>query len=556
MLRESGAHRQKSKPFLSIKGQHLLMNVRIAKDVSTRAQRLKKTSITFPVSELSQSDRKALPKLIKAADLMSEIFLCQVSPANIKLREDLKSAEDSLSREAFHYFQVNFGPWDRLSGNEPFIGEERKPPGAGFYPEDMTKDEFQRWIQQHPEDRTRLTGLYTVIRREGSRLVAVPYAEHYREFLDPAAKLLTEAAEAVENKSLQKFLRSRARAFLTDDYFESDIDWMDLDSALEVTIGPYEVYEDAWFGYKAAFEAFVTMNDAVESAKLKKYASLLPRMELNLPIPDKYKNTQRGTESPIRVVNEIYTGGDARKGIQISAFNLPNDEKVREAKGSKKVLLKNVMEAKFRSCLQPIANRLISKDQLPLVTFQAYFNEVLFHELSHGLGPGTIIKPDGTKSEVRLELKEFYSAIEEAKADAVGLWNIIYMIDTGIIDKRAENEEYVTYVAGKFRSARFGLHEAHGLGVVLQYSFLKEKGVIRLDAAGRFKVNLNSVRNGVRDLANELLMIEAEGNYARAKEFLGEFGKVPKDLDEAMEKVVDLPIDIRPDYEVLRVVGK
>ena len=364
-----------------------------------------------------------------------------------------------------------------------------------------------------------------------------------------------EAAEAVENKSLQKFLRSRARAFLTDDYFESDIDWMDLDSALEVTIGPYEVYEDALFGYKAAFEAFVTMNDPAESAKLQKYASLLPKMELSLPIPDKYKNTQRGTESPIRVVNEIYTGGDARKGVQISAFNLPNDEKIREAKGSKKVLLKNVMEAKFRSCFQPIASRVISKDQLPLVTFQAYFNETLFHELSHGLGPGTIIKSDGTKSEVRLELKEFYSAIEEAKADIVGLWNIIYMMDSGIIDKSMENEEYVTYVAGKFRSARFGLHEAHGLGVVLQYNFLKEKGVVRQDPARRFVVNLDAVRDGVRDLANELLMTEAEGNYVRAKDLISEFGKVPKELDEAMEKVADLPIDIEPDYDILRAVG-
>lgn len=553
MLPVSGA--RESKAFLSTNDEHPAMDTRIAKDISTRAQRLKKTSISFPVTQLSKSDCKALPKLIKAADLMSEVFLRQVSPENVKLREDLKSSEDNLSQETFHYFQVNFGPWDRLSGNEPFIGEKAKPPGAGFYPEDMTKEEFQRWVQQHPGDKARLTDLYTIVVREGSGLTAVPYSKQYREFLDPAAKLLMEAAEAVENKSLQKFLRSRARAFLTDDYFESDIDWMELDSTLEVTIGPYEVYEDALFGYKAAFEAFVTMNDPAESAKLQKYASLLPKMELNLPIPDRYKNTQRGTESPIRVVNEIYTGGDARKGVQISAFNLPNDEKVREAKGSKKVLLKNVMEAKFRSCFQPIANHLISKDQLPLVTFQAYFNETLFHELSHGLGPGTIIKSDGTKSEVRLELKEFYSAIEEAKADIVGLWNIIYMIDTGIIDKSIENEEYVTYVAGKFRSARFGLHEAHGLGVVLQYNFLKEKGVIYQDLDGRFVVNLDAVRDGVRDLANELLMIEAEGNYVRAKDLIGEFGRAPKELDEAIEKVADLPIDIEPDYEVLRAVG-
>ncbi len=354
---------------------------------------------------------------------------------------------------------------------------------------------------------------------------------------------------------MQKFLQGRAKAFLTDDYYESDINWMDLDSSLEVTIGPYEVYEDGLFGYKAAFEAFITVNDPMESAKLQRYASLLPQMELNLPIPEKHKNTQRGTESPIRVVNEICTGGDARKGIQVSAFNLPNDERVRETKGSKKILLKNVMEAKFNSCLQPVASRLISKNQLNLVTFQAYFNEVLFHELSHGLGPGIIVKSDGNKTEVRMELKEFYSSIEEAKADVVGLWNILYMIDAESIDRRTEHEEYVTFVAGLFRAARFGLHEAHGLGVVSQFNFLREKGVILPDS-GQHMVRLDLMKDAIRDLANQLLMIEAEGSYTKAREFLQRFGKVPDELRDALKKVEDLPIDIEPDYEVLKLIDR
>ena len=531
------------------------MTTRIADDLKNRALRLKRSTITFPLKKLSPNDRKVLVKLIKAADLMSEIFLRQVSPLNPKTREALQSARNKLSHEALAYFQINFGPWDRLSGNEPFVGESKKPAGAGFYPEDTTKEEFQKWIEEHPEDKPQFMSLYTIIVRQGSRLVAIPYSEYYKEFLKPTAKLLEESADIVDNKSLQKFLRSRAKALLKDDYFDSDLDWMDLDSALEVTIGPYEVYEDGLFGYKAAFEAFITINDPAESSKLKRYASLLPKMELHLPIPDRYKNTKRGTESPIRVVNEIYTGGDARKGIQVSAFNLPNDEKVREAKGSKKVLLKNVMEAKFMNCFQPIAARLISKDQLDLVTSDAYFNEVLFHELSHGLGPGTIVKSDGTKSEVRIELREFYSAIEEAKADVVGLWNILYMIDIGSIDKRMEDEELVTYVAGKFRAARFGLHEAHGMGVVSQYNFMKEKGAITIGSDERFKVRLELMRDSVRDLASELLMVEAEGDYAKAREFLNTYGRVPEELSKAMAKVEDLPIDIEPDYDVLKLIG-
>jgi len=530
------------------------MKLRIASDLRVRAVRLKRTPISFPVQTLNETDRKVVANLVKAADLMSEIFLRQVSPSNVETRRMLESSKEIRSQEALRYFRINFGPWDRLSGNEPFIGETPKPTGAGFYPEDMTKEEFQKWIEEHPRDKDLFGSLYTVIRRQESMLVAVPYSEEYRDFLVPASELLKQAAETTENKSLQRFLNSRAEALLKDDYFQSDMDWMDLDSNLEVTIGPYEVYEDGLFGYKAAFEAFITVNNEAESAKLRKYASLLPDMELHLPISDQYKNTQRGTESPIRVVNELYTGGDARKGIQISAFNLPNDEKVREAKGSKKVLLKNVMEAKFKSCFQPVASRLISRDQLDLVTFEAYFNQVLFHELSHGLGPGVIVKPDGTRSEVRMELKELYSAIEEAKADATGLWNILCMIDIGAMDKKMETQEFVTYAAGHFRAARFGLHEAHGMAVVSQFNFLRDRGATVSDSVGRFQVKLPLMRKTIQDLTHELLMIEAEGSYTRAKEFLDKHGKVPPELEEALTKVADLPIDIEPEYEVLKKI--
>ena len=275
-----------------------------------------------------------------------------------------------------------------MNGDEPFIGSKKKPAGAGFYPEDMTRAEFEGWVGKHPEDKAAFEGLFTVIRREGGRLVAVPYSKEYRQWLEPAAARLREAAAMTGNASLRDFLEKRASALLSDDYFASDVAWMDLDSDIDVVFGPYEVYEDSLFNFKAAFESFVTVRDKAESAKLAVYAAHLPDMEKNLPIPDQHKNFNRKFESPIRVVQEVFTSGDARRGVQTSAFNLPNDERVREAKGSKKVLLKNVMDAKFRLSGRPIAERVIAADQLSGVSFDAYFNHVLFHELSHGLGPG------------------------------------------------------------------------------------------------------------------------------------------------------------------------
>jgi len=507
------------------------------------------TEISADISLLPENERKALSKLIEASKYMEEIFLRQAWQKNPEYRQALASRSDDLGKKAYGYFQISYGLWDRLDEHEgPFINEMEKPKGAGYYPEDITKEEFESYISDHPDQADALKGDFTLVRREGESLVAINYSEAFKEWLEPAAALMRQAADLTENESLKTFLRSRADAFFSDQYRQSDMDWMDLDSPVEITIGPYEVYEDKLFGYKTAFESFVTITDPEESKKLDRYKAELPAMERNLPIPEKMKNLNRGSESPIRVVDVVLTAGDTKAGVQTVAFNLPNDEVVREQKGSKKVLLRNVLAAKYDKILNPIAERLVNEEQRKYVTAEAFTNEVLFHELSHGLGPGKIVV-DGRETEVRKELKDLYSACEEAKADIMGVYNIHFMIKKGLLPVSFKKEIAVTYLAGLFRSVRFGIGEAHGKGVALQYNYMLEKGAINYDeATGTFTVNFEDFENWVRELVQDICILQATGDYDGMQAFFEKYVKMPETLATALEKLNDVPVDIAPQY--------
>jgi peptidase M49-like protein len=512
-----------------------------APDVTQRLAKLPRTVIDYDRSLLNENERQVVAKLIEASKLIDEIFWRQVSEENPALRDQLPKPS-----AVYDYFVMNRGPWDRLEDDAPFIGTKKKPAGAAFYPEDMTKEEFERYITAHPEKKDELQGLFTIVRRDGTAFVGVPYSAFYRDFLEPAAAKLREAAALTNNASLRSFLSKRADAFLSDDYRDSDMAWMDLNGPIEVVIGPYEVYEDNLFNYKAAFESFVTVVDAPETAKLEAYAHALPDMERNLPEPEQYKNLTRGSESPIRVVQEIYTAGDARRGVQTSAFNLPNDEYVREKKGSKKVLLKNVMDAKFRQSGRPIALRVLDPSLTSLVSFDSYFNHVLFHELSHGLGPGYITQPNGERVEVRIPLKNLYSTIEECKADVVGVWNILFAQQRGMLTTFNERQLFATYAGLMFRSTRFGITEAHGRGTAVQWNWLRERGAISPASNGRFTVDFAKMRDAVRDLATELLTIEATGDFNRANTLLEKYGKETPEMQTVDAMLKDIPVDIWP----------
>lgn len=522
----------------------------IVSDIERRLAQFAPTPLDADVSALSAEDRKALDHLVEAARLMNEIFLRQAWAGGPAMQQEMKAWPGEKAEAARRYFKINFGPWDRLDESKPFIGGLVHPPGAGFYPEDLTREEFEGWLSKHPEDRTAFTSTFTVIRRQPEgKLAAVPYGREYAAWLQPAAKKLRQAAAETRNASLKRFLELRAAAFESDDYYASDVAWMDLEAPVEVTIGPYETYEDSLFGYKAAFEAFVTVNLPKESQALSRYKEQLPWLERNLPIPDEYKNLGRGTESPIRVVDTVYSAGDTRAGVQTIAFNLPNDERVREAKGSKKVLLRNTMKAKYDKILVPIAQRVLAPEQVKDVSFDAYFNEVLHHELSHGLGPGSI-SINGRKTEVRLELKELYSTLEEAKADVMGVYNILALIDRGVMPASLRRSLEPTYVAGLFRSARFGVDEAHGQGVVSQFNYLLAKGALKIDEQGRFQAVSEKFPAAIRDIVHDIVVLQAQGDYAGTQRFLDTWGKATPSLLAALQRLKDLPVDIVPVYEV------
>jgi hypothetical protein len=512
----------------------------ITDDLEKRVNEYAKTEITGDVDNLNISEQAVLEKLVDASKIMHSIFIAQACPDYFEIRSEI---EASNSEFVLSYFDINVGPWDRRLHFEPFYSDRPHPEGANYYPLDLTIEE-KALINDSANG---FDGLFTMIRRnENGNLVAIPYSEFFNEELTEAAKLLNEAADLSDNVSLADFLRSRAKAFMSDDYFESDMLWMDIDSKVEVTIGPYETYEDGLFGYKAAFESFVTIVDPVESAKLDKYKNELPWFESELPILDKYKNPNRGSESPIRVVDEVYTAGDTRSAVQTIAFNLPNDERVREAKGSKKVLLRNVMNAKFEQILTPIASKLLVPDQAEDIAAESFFMHTLFHEMSHGLGPG-IIEIDGRKTEVRLELKELYSALEEAKADAMGPWCIFKLQPKGYFPESIYRQQAVTFLAGLFRSVRFGIAEAHGSANAMQFNYLLERDVISVDE-GLFSIDVDAFPGALEELISEILTIQAEGNYESAKAFSNKYSVMPECLATGLAQLDGVPVDLLPMY--------
>jgi hypothetical protein len=519
----------------------------VAPDIEARLKRFEPTELSTELTALTSEEQEVLALLVEAARYMDEIFLRQVANGNPEMRDRLQKAAGPGMEAARQYFEVNFGPWDRLEEMESFVGDKPHPEGAGYYPEDMSREEFEAWLESHPEHAEALTSLFTIVEREGEGLVAVPYSQAFAEWLVPAADKLRQAAALTSNASLKEFLELRADAFLSDEYYESDVAWMDLDSPVEVTIGPYETYEDGLFGYKAAFEAFVTVALPEESAALDRYKRQLPWLENNLPIADGHKNLDRGTESPIRVVDVLFTAGDTKAGVQTLAFNLPNDERVREAKGSKKVLLRNVLRAKYDQILVPIGERVLAPEDAQRVSFDAYFNEVLHHELSHGLGPG-LITVDGRQTEVRLELRDLYSTLEEAKADVMGIYNILALIEKGEMPQELRRTLEPTYVAGLFRAARFGVHEAHGQGVVSQFNYLLEKGALEVDASGRFRAVSEKFPAAIGDLLHDMLMLQATGDYEGTASFLETYGKATRPLLDAIARLEDVPVDIRPSF--------
>ena len=530
-------------------------NMETPTSLAAKIKRFAPTVLTADTTKLAPNDARALQKIIAAAKYLDPLYRRQIWSGNEALLQKLQADQSTLGRERLHYFLINQGPWSQLDENQPFIeGVPARPAQANFYPADITKEEFNTWLSGlGAEEKARATGYFHCVRRDASgKLKTVPYNEEYREFLEPAAKLLREAAALTTNDTLRDFLTKRASAFASNDYYDSDVAWMDLDAPIDLTIGPYETYEDEMFGYKAAYEAYVTLRDQGESAKLAHFSQYLQELEDHLPMDAKYRNPKLGAGSPIRVVNEVYSSGEGNTGVQTAAFNLPNDERVVKEKGSKRIMLKNVQDAKFNKTLVPISLVVLDTAQQRRVSFEAFFTHILTHELMHGLGPHNI-NVDGQATTVRLQLKELYSAIEEAKADITGLWALQYLIDKGVVDKQMEQTLYVTYLASAFRSVRFGINEAHGRGVAMQFNYLTDEGAIKFDErTGKFSIDETKVKDAVRKLTHEILTIEAEGSHEKAQALLDKYAVVRPAMKGAFDRLGDVPVDIEPIFPLAK----
>ncbi len=515
------------------------------------AARLAPVDLTADVSALPAGERAALARLIEASKLMDALFLRQVWAGNPALLIDLQRDKTPLGRARLHAFMQNKGPWLRLDKDQPFLpGIGPKPAAANFYPAGATKPEIEAWLKTlAPRRRAptpRASSPPSAARRP-ARCFPIPYSVEYQGELELAAGLLRAAARATEQPTLRAFLDKRAAAFLSNNYYDSDVAWMQLDASIEPTIGPYEVYEDGWFSAKAAFEAYVTVRDDAETAKLTKLAGALQDIENNLPIDAKLRNAKLGGMAPIRVVNVIFCAGDANKSVQAAAFNLPNDERIAKEVGTKRTLLKNVQEAKFKHVLLPISRIALAPADRKQVSFDAFFTHILMHELMHGLGPHHATGRDGKTTTVRAALQDHYGALEEAKADISGLFALQHLIDKGLLDPSLERSVYTTFLASAFRSLRFGAG-AHATGMALQVNTLLDAGALRVARDGTFSVDTAKVKAAVRALTAEIMNVQATGDRAKAAEMVGARAKLRPEVAAILAKLDKVPVDIEPRF--------
>ncbi len=494
-------------------------------------------SLTADLSHLSDNQRAMIPLLIEASEAMDKMFWLQAYGDKDEL---LSSISDPALRQ---FADINYGPWDRLDGNAPFIdGVGPKPAGANLYPTDMTAEEFEAAVADNED----LKSLYTVVRRdEGGALVAIPYTEAYGKLLSAAAAKLREAAELAEDDGFRKYLQLRADAFESNEYQPSDLAWMDMKTnPIDVVIGPIEVYEDKLFNYKAAAESFVLIKDLEWSARLAKYAAFLPALQEGLPVPGEYKKESPGSNSDLNAYDAVYYAGDANAGSKTIAINLPNDEEVQLSKGTRRLQLKNAMRAKFDKILVPISKELIAEDLRKHITFDAFFANTMFHEVAHGLGIKNTINDQGT---VREALREHYSALEEGKADILGLYMVTELHEQGELGDADLRDNYVTFLAGIFRSVRFGASSAHGKANMIRFNFFEEMGAFSRDeGTGTYSVDFEKMQDAVDALSERILRYQGDGDYAGASAFVAEYGVVGDQLQADLDRLSEagIPVDV------------
>ncbi len=525
-----------------------LDTLEVSPDLARELAKFRRVPMPFDSASLSARERAMVGKLIEACRYLDRLYWQQSDPAGFELYARLRGQPDLEARQLRRFLRINGSRYDLIRDNAPFVGTTPMPPGHDLFPADLTRQEFERYVAAHPQQKAALYDPFTIVRRQGAALAAIPYHVAFRRWLVPMARLLREAASLSDDPAFARYLRLRADALLGDDYFQSDLAWLDLENPkIDLIFAPYETYLDGLLGVKTSYGASILIRNDAESRKLDMYQQFVPQIQAALPLAAEDLPSKQGLRSPMEVMDAPFRAGDLRHGYQAVADNLPNDPRVHEQRGSKKIFFKNYMDARVNYVILPIAQRLLRADQASQASAEGYLATTIMHEISHGLGPA-FARVGGEKRDIRAVIGPAYSGLEEAKADIVGLFALHWLVDHGAIARAKLDGYYISYVAGILRTVRFGVGEAHGRAEMMEFNYLAERGVIGRDGnSGRYGIDLAAMPGAIGDLSRELLTQEASGDRARTEAWFARYGAMPSGLAQALEAADDVPVDIDPE---------
>ncbi len=523
-------------------------------DLDAILAKWRRTPMPFNGENLSARDAWMIQKLVLACQYLDDIYWRQSDPDGLTLYRQLEGSKLRKDQKISRLLQINGSRWDLLNNNEPFVGSTPMPPGRALYPEGVTREQIEKYVKDHPDEKNDIYNERTVIRKQGSDLGAIPYHVAYRSFLEPAAKALREAAALSRDRAFADYLRKRADALLNDDYYPSDVAWLDLENPkFDLIFAPYETYLDGMLGVKTSYGAAVLIRNNAESRRLSLFEKYVPELQESLPLPPEDKPSKQGQRLPMEVMDAPFRTGDLGHGYQSVADNLPNDARIHAEKGTKKIFFKNFMDARVNYVIVPTAKIVMSPDQAAKISGEAYLATTMMHEIAHGLGPA-FARVDGKQVDIREAIGPTFSGLEEAKADIVGMLCLQWLMDKGYLPKSKADEYYISHVADLFRSIRFGAGEAHSTAETMEFNYLSEQGAVRRDPSGRYLVDMDKAPGAVATLARELLEIEATGDRSRAEKWFQKYEKVPLELTKALDSAKNVPVDIDPVFSFPRKI--
>lgn len=519
----------------------------VVSDLDARLKKFKPVRMPFDPKGLTERERQMIDKLVEASQYLEAIFWRQSDPEGLRLYKQLEKSKFPRDKKVSKYLFINGSRFDLIDENKPFVGSERMPPGRGLYPTGVTREQIEQYVKDHPDKKAEIFSGYTVVNKLDGNMVGVPYHIAYREFLRPASKLLREAGTLSPDKDFAEFLRLRADALLTDDYYKSDLKWLDLKNPkVDIIFAPYETYLDDLLGVKTSYGAAIMIRNEQESRKLELFEKYVPDIQDSLPLAPEDRPSKKGLRTPMEVMDTPFRTGDLEHGYQAVADNLPNDPRIHEEKGTKKIFFRNFMDARVNYVILPLARMLMREDQARNVSGQGYLEHTMMHEIAHDLGPA-FARMNGKQVDIREAIGPIYSGLEEAKADVVGMYGLIWLMDHGYMPKDKMPELYSSYVGGLFRTARFGTGEAHGKAEMMEFNYLSEQGVISRDSqTGRYAVDYMKMGSAINSLMKELLEIEATGDRQRAEKWFEKYDHMPADLAAALNQATAIPVDIAP----------